>query len=328
MDELNGNGKRGLPKLREILRRQKQDSEDEDSPDIEFQYDDTDTHAAEMAEVYSYTEQPEFSLNQAAFTDLMNKFGLSHQWLKMNKSEQERAVLLLLDQVEVWERDGRLKGARAILYLAQGCFDECYSDTECWEVARDNVELLYRLGVFSSFIELLCLEIDNQEAATAASRKLAVSLADSVELRTILTVLYIMVEVIRTSENLTLKENFIQELNSPVGDELLSLKLLNMVTKYCSGSSPHFPMKKVLLLLWKVILTSLGGSETLKKLRQEYRSGAGLTSEVEDTVTVSRTMRAASPPASAAELLENNVQVTNHRVVLLVNDQSQIRMKS
>ena len=27
MDELNGNGKRGLPKLREILRRQKQDSE-------------------------------------------------------------------------------------------------------------------------------------------------------------------------------------------------------------------------------------------------------------------------------------------------------------
>ena len=41
MDELNGNGKRGLPKLKEILRRQKQDSEDEDcTPDIEFQYED------------------------------------------------------------------------------------------------------------------------------------------------------------------------------------------------------------------------------------------------------------------------------------------------
>ena len=64
MDELNGNGKRGLPKLKEILRRQKQDSEDEDSPDIEFQYEDTDTHAAEIAEVFSYTEQPEFALNQ------------------------------------------------------------------------------------------------------------------------------------------------------------------------------------------------------------------------------------------------------------------------
>ena len=67
MDELNGNGKRGLPKLREILRRQKQDSEvgfvflkadwllfilqDEESPDIEFQYDDADSMAAEIAEV-------------------------------------------------------------------------------------------------------------------------------------------------------------------------------------------------------------------------------------------------------------------------------------
>jgi len=313
MDELNGNGKRGLPKLKEILRRQKQDSEDEDSPDIEFQYEDTDTHAAEIAEVFSYTEQPEFALNQASFSQLMGKFGLSPQWLKMAKQEKERAVLLLLDQVELWDREDRLKGARAILYLAEGCFDECCSDTECWEVARDNVELLYKHGVFTSFIELLSLEIDNNEAAAAASRKLAVSLADSVELRTILTVLYIMVEVIRTGDNLILKENFIQELNGSNPDELLSLRLLNMVTKYCSGSAPHFPMKKVLLLLWKVILTSMGGSETLSKLKAEYRTKAGLSTQVEDTVTVSRTMRAASPPASAAELLENNVANRRNR---------------
>ena len=101
MDELNGNGKRGLPKLREILRRQKQDSEDEDSPDIEFQYEDTDTHAAEMAEAYSYTEQPEFALNQAAFNELMKKFGLGTQWTKMASEEKDKAVLLLLDQVEM-----------------------------------------------------------------------------------------------------------------------------------------------------------------------------------------------------------------------------------
>ena len=171
----------------------------------------------------------------------------------------------------MWNREDRLKGARAILYLAQGCFDECYSDTECWEVARDNVALLHRHGVFSSFIELLAIEIDNTEAANNAAKKMAVSLADSVELRTILTVLYIMVEVIRTHEDAELRETFVTELNSAAPEELLSLRLLNMVTKYCSGQAPHFPMKKVLLVLWKVVLVSLGGSKQLTQLKEQYR---------------------------------------------------------
>lgn len=53
----------------------------------------------------------------------------------------------------------------------------------------------------------------------------------------------------------------------PIRDELLAVKLLNMVIKFCGGTAPHFPIKKVLLLLWKVILFSLGGTSELRELK-------------------------------------------------------------
>ena len=49
----------------------------------------------------------------------MGQFGLSSRWLKMSSEEKSRAILLLLDHLELWDREERLRAARAVLYLAQ-----------------------------------------------------------------------------------------------------------------------------------------------------------------------------------------------------------------
>lgn len=318
--DANGNGKRGLPKLRDIFRRQRQDSDSgPDCPDLDFIYDDSDCHINEIAELYSYTEQPEFQLNVKAFEDQMEKFDLSPLWQKLSLEKRRSVITKLLDQLEVSDSKLRMQSARCFLYLAQGCWAEVQSDKEQMSCTKENVLLLYNEGVFHSFIELLNMEIDNAPPAPTSMPKFDVSLADSTDLRVILSVLCIIVEVIRSlkEEDPDLYEKynevFRQDLLQIVCDDMLIIKLFGMVTRFCSGSAPHFPMKKVLLLLWKTMLVVLGGSDVLRQLKQQYRREAGLEIMEEDTMEVVRNMRASSPPASAAELIENQNQKRHGR---------------
>ncbi|XP_054284472.1 striatin-interacting protein 1 [Macrosteles quadrilineatus] len=318
----NGNGKRGLPKLRDIFRRQRQDSDGgAESPDLDFVYADADSYTNEIAELYSYTEQSEFQLNVKAFEDLMEMYGLTPCWQKFSLEKKKSTITKLLDQLEVSNKDLRMKAARCFQYLAQGCWAEMQSDKEQQACTKDNVFLLYECGVFHAFVELLNIEIDNLATASTAMRKLAVSLADSTDLRVILSVLYIITETIRCvneddpPEWHNVVDMFKNDISHPMGEELLVVKLFGMVTKFCGNSAPHFPMKKVLLLLWKMILVSLGGMSVLQELKKKYREQAGLAVYEEDTIEVVRTMRASSPPASAADLLllENQTPNQNQR---------------
>lgn len=72
--------------------------------------------------------------------------------------------------------------------------------------------------------------------------------------------------------------------DAPIGDELLSVKLFNMITKFCGGTAPHFPMKKVLLLLWKVSLISLGGMNTLRQLKGSFANMLHIYYKVYDEI--------------------------------------------
>ncbi|NWZ36330.1 STRP2 protein, partial [Brachypodius atriceps] len=242
-----------------------------DCPNLEFEYGDADGHGAELAELYSYTEEPELSHNRRCFQEDFHAQVPDRRWLELDRAQQKAYIMHLLDGLEVVNRDKRLRVARAILYLAQGVFGDCDNEGDVLHWSRHNSFLLYQLGTFSAFLELLNMEIENSQACSSALRKPAISLADSTELRVLLSVMYLMVENIRVEQETdppewkTCRETFRTELSFPVhAEEPFALLLFTMVTKFCSGHAPHFPMKKVLLLLWKVLLVSANPSLLLK----------------------------------------------------------------
>lgn len=94
---------------------------------------------------------------------------------------------------------------------------------------------------------------------------------------------------------------------------MLVIKLLKMIESFSNGNAPYFPIKKVLLLLWKVILITLGGMETLRELKKQYREEAGLSNIQEDTIEIAKTLRPSSPPTNATDLLDSQNQKRNNK---------------
>uniref|UniRef100_A0A4W5RG32 Striatin interacting protein 1 n=1 Tax=Hucho hucho TaxID=62062 RepID=A0A4W5RG32_9TELE len=296
----------------EFVRNQRKDSEGfSESPDLEFEYADTDKWSAELSELYSYTEGPEFLLNRKCFEEEFRTHVSDKKWTELDVAQHRAHAMRLLDGLEVIAREKRLKVARAILYMAQGTFAECSSEAEVQHWMRYNIFLLLDVGTFTALVELLNMEVDNSAACSSAVRKPAISLADSTDLRVLLNIMYLMVETIQqedpadSPEWRATRETFKTELGSPLyNNEPISVMLFGMVTKFCSGQAPHFPMKKVLLLLWKSILFTLGGFEQLQNIKVRKREQLCLPPLPEDSIRVIRSMRAASPPASASDLIE------------------------
>uniref|UniRef100_A0A3B1K5T7 Striatin interacting protein 1 n=1 Tax=Astyanax mexicanus TaxID=7994 RepID=A0A3B1K5T7_ASTMX len=324
--KMEGNGAPGnnkqkpiLPKNRgEFIRNQRKDSEGfSEAPDLEFEYADSDKWAAELSELYSYTEGPEFQLNRKCFEEDFQTHVEGKRWVELDAVQHRAHAMRLLDGLDVTGREKRLKVARAILYMAQGTFSDCGSEAEVQHWIRYNVFLLLDVGTFTALVELLNMEIENSAACSSAVRKPAISLADSTDLRVLLNIMYLMVETIQQDDPAdppewrASRETFKTELGSPLyNSEPVSVMLFAMVTKFCSGHAPHFPMKKVLLLLWKTILFTLGGFEQLQRLKVCKRVELGLPRLPEDSISVIRSMRAASPPASASDLIEQQQRRT------------------
>nr|CAD2129686.1 unnamed protein product [Meloidogyne enterolobii] len=74
----------------------------------------------------------------------------------------------------------------------------------------------------------------------------------------------------------TLRKQFITELEEPLEHSKMPLAiiLLDMMPTFVRAKNPHYPIKKVILLCWKVLLTTLGGIEFLSEEKTRKRRDA------------------------------------------------------
>lgn len=75
-----------------------------------------------------------------------------------------------------------------------------------------------------------------------------------------------------------LRKSFLEELELPYrgGDVTLSSTLFTMLLSFCNGSMPHYPIKKILLLIWKFILLVMGGVNRQEEVKKFAREEVGL----------------------------------------------------
>ncbi|KAK6732957.1 hypothetical protein RB195_017000 [Necator americanus] len=222
---------------------------------------------------------------------------------------------------------------------------------DCLVNAFLNAHLAYKAGAFQALCTLLMAEIcepfdsgfgaalDAGRESKASSRgsrcpssadlaesdrrnRRAATMADNEAMRTVISALYHMVELIRNqdmTEKLSPEDSglsgrraaFLSELSEPidhVGQPLL-LVLFEMLPPFYTGSSPHYPIKKILLLIWKILLATLGGWQHLDALKASKRSALGLP-VMENTIAV-----ASSLLATVINDNESGARVAARRIV-------------
>ena len=272
---------RGIPKLRELLKRQKGEADNalDGVPDVDFTYADAQSIKEEIAELYSYTEEEEFLRNKKAFS---GEFPDVTSWEQLSDNEKKSCLNRLINKIDSIDDGVRISSVHALLYLVQGAFEPGMSEDKLFKQSRENVFLLYSCGVLHLIIQLLNLESENPNSAIIILQKPSISIVDSDLLRVYLNILYMMVETMRYDDPtdsefmMEQREAFIFELSQPVYDECLHIILFEMVVKFCAGICPYFPIKKILLLLWKTVLVTLGGTNEIDKMKRQSRLDAGL----------------------------------------------------
>ncbi|KAI0320873.1 hypothetical protein OF83DRAFT_1168962 [Amylostereum chailletii] len=239
----------------------------------DFEYKDEDTVLNEIEEFYAYVEMPQMAENMKAWS-------FQGEWIKSSYHQRKVHVELLLEGLEHKDVDIRFTNARRLLYVLQGTFAETTSPEHQLHWIFENCKIvraangvsyiLEALKIASSKHDFLSYLTDAELAHIHLSQEDRAEVLEDVttEISVYLGMLYHIVEVLKGYDD------FADELMSL--DPPLPIFFFNIVAGLRDKSAKGYPVKKLLLVLWKSILACCGGRSDLARVKKLSRELAGL----------------------------------------------------
>ncbi|KAF9452194.1 N1221-domain-containing protein [Macrolepiota fuliginosa MF-IS2] len=254
----------------------------------DYKYDDEDTVMAEIEEFYSYIEMPQAVENLRAWED-----SYMPEWMKASSTDRRTHVQLLLESLEHKDGEIRFTNARRLLYVLQGTFAETGSPEDQLHWIFENAKIVREADGVSCIVEAIKIATKKHDFLCGLSDQDAtrfnISLGEKADLmEEILTelsvyfgMLYHLIEVFKGHED------FAEELMSL--DPPLPVYLFSIISNLRDKSAKGYPIKKLLLLMWKTLLACWGGMRDYARVKKLARELAGLPPITDDNQKIKTT---------------------------------------
>ncbi|KAF8559062.1 hypothetical protein OG21DRAFT_1503519 [Imleria badia] len=253
----------------------------------DFRYDDEDTVMNEIDEFYSYVEMPQVAENLKAWQG-----SFPGDWTSPETTDAQRKthVELLLESLEHRDAEIRFTNARRLFYVLQGTFAETTSPEHQLHWIYENCKVVRSANGLNTIVEsmkiasqkhdLLCSLSDTDAAhfQITAAEKADFLEEFTTEISVYLGMMYHLIEIFKG------RDDFADELMSM--DPPLPVYLFNVVSGLKDKSAKGYPIKKLLLVLWKTLLACCGGIRELVRVKKLARELASLPSVPDEAVAI------------------------------------------
>ncbi|KAI9594357.1 hypothetical protein BDF19DRAFT_497162 [Syncephalis fuscata] len=265
-------------------------------PNLNFTYTGADTTVQELNEFYSYAESRQWHENYQLFArdykdkersgesgdeesedqedemrckNRSTKSRKAAKWNELSDEERIKTIDTMLAALSDSTPGVRMNSARKLVYIAQGAWHECRSSDQQLTALVENNRLLLSRDALQIYIDAFeyarQMLQDAREMPTATATVVIGAERICIEIELYLTLIYMLVESLRTHST-----TLIYDAMAKNGPELAAV-LVDTVARLMERSVKGFPVKKLLLTLWKVILVTLGDWEIAHEIRDAKR---------------------------------------------------------